>query len=155
MLGLQLYAEQCTLISLSLLSRAHLHGCHNYHTKEYHSDTMHRASRRCSFMNPSDSNWLALLHKMCSCLSVRYDYCFFCYTERLLSLSLEDRRKDYRGNYLELDKILTWANHDNNTGKSQHFFFLTCGRWGENSRQLCEMVCSFFFSSFFGDSSAA
>ncbi len=73
MSGLQLYAEQCTLISLSLLSHTHLHGCHNYHTKEYHSDTMLRASRRCSFMNPSDSNWLALLHKTCSCLSVYYD----------------------------------------------------------------------------------
>lgn len=68
MSGLQLYAEQCTLISLSLLSHTYLHGCHNYHTKEYHSDTMHKASRRCSFMNPSDSNWLALLHKTCSCL---------------------------------------------------------------------------------------
>lgn len=39
--------------------------------------------------------------------------------ERLLSLSLEDRRKDYRGNYLELDKILTWANHDNNTATEE------------------------------------
>lgn len=39
--------------------------------------------------------------------------------ERLLSLSLEDRRKDYRGNYLELDKIPTWANHDSNTATEE------------------------------------
>ncbi|XP_056616593.1 ADP-ribose glycohydrolase MACROD2 isoform X2 [Triplophysa dalaica] len=35
--------------------------------------------------------------------------------ERLLSLSTEDRRKDYRGNYLELDKIPTWASQENST----------------------------------------
>lgn len=119
MLGLQLYAEQCTLISLSLLSHTHLHGCHNYHTKEFHSDTMHRASRRCSFMNPSDSNWLSLLHNTCSCLSVYYDSVVSSFAERLLSLGLEDRRKDYRGNHVLLDKIPTWANHDSNTGKSR------------------------------------
>ncbi|XP_067278545.1 ADP-ribose glycohydrolase MACROD2 [Pseudorasbora parva] len=39
--------------------------------------------------------------------------------ERLLSLGLEDRRKDYRGNYVELDKIPTWANHDNNTATEE------------------------------------
>ncbi|XP_052006957.1 ADP-ribose glycohydrolase MACROD2 isoform X2 [Xyrauchen texanus] len=33
--------------------------------------------------------------------------------DRLLSLGLDERRKDYRGNYLTLDKIHTWANHDN------------------------------------------
>ncbi|XP_048061365.1 ADP-ribose glycohydrolase MACROD2 isoform X13 [Megalobrama amblycephala] len=42
--------------------------------------------------------------------------------ERLLSLGLEDRRKDYRGNYVPLDKIPTWANPDNNTAtdKEEH-----------------------------------
>ncbi|KAA0718135.1 O-acetyl-ADP-ribose deacetylase MACROD2 [Triplophysa tibetana] len=35
--------------------------------------------------------------------------------ERLLGLSTEDRRKDYRGNYLELDKIPTWASQENST----------------------------------------
>lgn len=39
--------------------------------------------------------------------------------ERLLSLGLEDRRKDYRGNYVPLDKIATWANHDNNTATEE------------------------------------
>ncbi|XP_056108945.1 ADP-ribose glycohydrolase MACROD2 [Rhinichthys klamathensis goyatoka] len=39
--------------------------------------------------------------------------------ERLLSLGLEDRRKDYRGNYVTLDKIPTWANHDNNTATEE------------------------------------
>ncbi|XDV50551.1 hypothetical protein PO909_019594 [Leuciscus waleckii] len=45
--------------------------------------------------------------------------------ERLLSLGLEDRRKDYRGNYVTLDKIPTWANHDNNTAteEEQHQSF--------------------------------
>ncbi len=112
----------------------HLHGCHNYHTKEYHSDTVHRASRRCSFMNPSDSNWLALLHKTCSCLSVYYDSVVSSFAERLLSLGLEDRRKDYRGNHVLLDKIPTWANHDSNTGKSRRLAdlcFSTIGRLGK------------------------
>ncbi|XP_067242682.1 ADP-ribose glycohydrolase MACROD2 isoform X2 [Chanodichthys erythropterus] len=42
--------------------------------------------------------------------------------ERLLNLGLEDRRKDYRGNYVPLDKIPTWANPDNNTAtdKEEH-----------------------------------
>lgn len=35
--------------------------------------------------------------------------------ERLLSLSTEDRRKDYRGNYLALDKIPIWASQENST----------------------------------------
>ncbi|XP_057197936.1 ADP-ribose glycohydrolase MACROD2 isoform X2 [Triplophysa rosa] len=35
--------------------------------------------------------------------------------DRLLSLSTEDRRKDYRGNYLALDKIPTWASQENST----------------------------------------
>ncbi|XP_052468749.1 ADP-ribose glycohydrolase MACROD2 isoform X2 [Carassius gibelio] len=39
--------------------------------------------------------------------------------EHLLSLGLEDRRKDYRGNYVPLDKIPTWANHDNNTATEE------------------------------------
>ncbi|XP_058651057.1 ADP-ribose glycohydrolase MACROD2 isoform X1 [Onychostoma macrolepis] len=39
--------------------------------------------------------------------------------ERLLSLGVEDRRKDYRGNYVPLDKIPTWANHDNNTATEE------------------------------------
>ncbi|XP_051773488.1 ADP-ribose glycohydrolase MACROD2 isoform X2 [Ctenopharyngodon idella] len=39
--------------------------------------------------------------------------------ERLLSLGLEDRRKDYRGNYVALDKIPTWANPDNNTATDE------------------------------------
>ncbi|XP_016388920.1 ADP-ribose glycohydrolase MACROD2 [Sinocyclocheilus rhinocerous] len=48
--------------------------------------------------------------------------------ERLLSLGLEDRRKDYRGNYVPLDKIPTWANHDDNTAtkeEEQKSFSLT------------------------------
>ncbi|XP_016325389.1 O-acetyl-ADP-ribose deacetylase MACROD2-like [Sinocyclocheilus anshuiensis] len=48
--------------------------------------------------------------------------------ERLLSLGLEDRRKDYRGNYVPLDKIATWANHDDNTAteeEEQKSFSLT------------------------------
>ncbi|XP_016147990.1 O-acetyl-ADP-ribose deacetylase MACROD2-like [Sinocyclocheilus grahami] len=47
--------------------------------------------------------------------------------ERLLSLGLEDRHKDYRGNYVPLDKIPTWANHDNNTAteeEEQKSFYL-------------------------------
>ncbi|XP_050981161.1 ADP-ribose glycohydrolase MACROD2 isoform X3 [Labeo rohita] len=39
--------------------------------------------------------------------------------ERLLGLSLEDRRKDYRGNYVPLEKISTWANHDNNAAPEE------------------------------------
>ncbi|XP_042625165.1 ADP-ribose glycohydrolase MACROD1-like isoform X1 [Cyprinus carpio] len=39
--------------------------------------------------------------------------------EHLLNLGLEDRRKDYRGNYVPLDKIPTWANHDNNTATEE------------------------------------
>ncbi|KAK7148357.1 hypothetical protein R3I93_012622 [Phoxinus phoxinus] len=39
--------------------------------------------------------------------------------ERLLNLGLEDRRKDYRGNYVTLDKIPTWANNDNNTATEE------------------------------------
>ncbi|XP_043111005.1 ADP-ribose glycohydrolase MACROD2 isoform X2 [Puntigrus tetrazona] len=35
--------------------------------------------------------------------------------DRLLSLGFEGRRKDYRANYVPLDKIPTWANHENNT----------------------------------------
>ncbi|KAK2896908.1 hypothetical protein Q8A67_011396 [Cirrhinus molitorella] len=38
--------------------------------------------------------------------------------DRLLSLSLEDRRKDYRGNHVSLEKISTWAN-DNNTAPEE------------------------------------
>ncbi|XP_052428429.1 ADP-ribose glycohydrolase MACROD2 isoform X1 [Carassius gibelio] len=47
--------------------------------------------------------------------------------ERLLGLGLEDRRKDYRGNYVPLDAISTWANHDSNTAaeeEEQKSFFL-------------------------------
>ncbi|XP_051504656.1 ADP-ribose glycohydrolase MACROD1-like isoform X2 [Myxocyprinus asiaticus] len=39
--------------------------------------------------------------------------------DRLLSLGLEERRKEYRGSYLALDKIHTWANHDNNTATEE------------------------------------
>ncbi|XP_051507924.1 ADP-ribose glycohydrolase MACROD2 isoform X2 [Myxocyprinus asiaticus] len=39
--------------------------------------------------------------------------------ERLLSLGIEERRKDYRGSYVTLDKISTWANHDNNTATEE------------------------------------
>ncbi|XP_059372848.1 ADP-ribose glycohydrolase MACROD2-like [Carassius carassius] len=39
--------------------------------------------------------------------------------EHLFSLGLEDRRKNNRGNYVPLDKIPTWANHDNNTATEE------------------------------------
>nr|XP_055025943.1 ADP-ribose glycohydrolase MACROD2 isoform X6 [Misgurnus anguillicaudatus] len=40
--------------------------------------------------------------------------------ERLLGLTTEDRRKDYRGNYVALEKIPSWASNENNTeGKEQ------------------------------------
>uniref|UniRef100_A0A8C9RCL0 Mono-ADP ribosylhydrolase 2 n=1 Tax=Scleropages formosus TaxID=113540 RepID=A0A8C9RCL0_SCLFO len=36
---------------------------------------------------------------------------------RLLDLSLEERRKDYRGNHVPLEKIPTWTRHDKSKGK--------------------------------------
>ncbi|XP_065152498.1 ADP-ribose glycohydrolase MACROD2 isoform X6 [Paramisgurnus dabryanus] len=40
--------------------------------------------------------------------------------DRLLSLTTEERRKDYRGNYVALEKIPSWASNENNTeGKEQ------------------------------------
>ncbi|KPP59143.1 hypothetical protein Z043_122965 [Scleropages formosus] len=38
-------------------------------------------------------------------------------TARLLDLSLEERRKDYRGNHVPLEKIPTWTRHDKSKGK--------------------------------------
>lgn len=40
--------------------------------------------------------------------------------ERLLGLTTEERRKDYRGNYVALEKVPSWASNENNTeGKEQ------------------------------------
>ncbi|KAL6487909.1 hypothetical protein SRHO_G00036640 [Serrasalmus rhombeus] len=36
--------------------------------------------------------------------------------ERLLSLGLEERRKEYGGNYVTLEKIATWRRHGKSTG---------------------------------------
>lgn len=37
-------------------------------------------------------------------------------TERLLKLGLEERRKEYRGNFLCLDKMPTWRKHEKTSG---------------------------------------
>ncbi|XP_012685345.2 ADP-ribose glycohydrolase MACROD2 isoform X1 [Clupea harengus] len=37
--------------------------------------------------------------------------------ERLLKLGLEERRKEYRGNFMSLEKISTWRKHEKTTGK--------------------------------------
>ncbi|XP_066536187.1 ADP-ribose glycohydrolase MACROD2 isoform X2 [Hoplias malabaricus] len=39
--------------------------------------------------------------------------------ERLLSLGQEERRKEYRGNYVTLDKIATWRRHGKNTAPEE------------------------------------
>ncbi|XP_030626187.1 ADP-ribose glycohydrolase MACROD2 [Chanos chanos] len=39
--------------------------------------------------------------------------------ERLLSLGLEERRKEYRGSYITLDNIPTWRKHDKSAAKEE------------------------------------
>ncbi|TRY96141.1 hypothetical protein DNTS_015956 [Danionella cerebrum] len=45
--------------------------------------------------------------------------------DRLLGLSLKDRRSRNEGKYVALEKIPTWRNHDNNTAsvKEEHKSF--------------------------------
>lgn len=43
-------------------------------------------------------------------------YWVFVSTERLLKLGLEERRKEYRGNFLSLDKVPTWRKHEKTSG---------------------------------------
>ncbi|XP_048125544.1 ADP-ribose glycohydrolase MACROD2 isoform X3 [Alosa alosa] len=39
--------------------------------------------------------------------------------ERLLKLGLEERRKEYRGNFMSLDKVPTWRKHEKTAGKGE------------------------------------